>query len=121
MPSESETERRLRERRLIFYEDDVERINKALENYQSLSKSKCNILIDIEGHPVTQVGSTDLLITYAFSKRFIRKFNPTRADLYFLGGVLILLLLSVRIAAARRPEVDPVGRHAYRPRNLPAR
>lgn len=41
-----------------------------------------------------------LLITYAFSKRFIRKFNPTRADLYFLGGVLILLLLSVRIAAA---------------------
>ncbi|MCC7344283.1 MAG: HDIG domain-containing protein [Deltaproteobacteria bacterium] len=41
-----------------------------------------------------------LLITYVFSKRFIRKFNPTRADLYFLGGVLILLLLSVRIAAA---------------------
>ncbi|MCE9624495.1 MAG: hypothetical protein K8R69_03430, partial [Deltaproteobacteria bacterium] len=40
-----------------------------------------------------------LLITYAFSKRFIRKFNPTREDLYFLGGVLILLLLSVRIAA----------------------
>ncbi|MFO1462487.1 MAG: HDIG domain-containing protein [bacterium] len=40
-----------------------------------------------------------LLITYAFSKRFIRKFNPSREDLYFLGGVLILLLLSVRIAA----------------------
>ena len=57
--NESETERRLRERRLIFYEDDVERINKALDNYQSLSKSKCNILIDIEGHPVTQVGTTE--------------------------------------------------------------
>lgn len=41
-----------------------------------------------------------LLITYAFSKRFIRKFNPTRSDLYFLGGIMILLLLSVRIAAA---------------------
>ncbi len=41
-----------------------------------------------------------LLITYAFSKRYIRKFNPTRDDLYFLGGVLILLLLSVRLAAA---------------------
>ncbi len=40
-----------------------------------------------------------LLITYAFSKRFIRKFNPTRDDLYFLGGVLILLLLSVRLSA----------------------
>jgi len=41
-----------------------------------------------------------LLITFAFSKRFVRKFNPTREDLYFLGGVLIMLLLSVRIAAA---------------------
>jgi len=41
-----------------------------------------------------------LLITYAFSKRYVRKFNPTRDDMYFLGGVLILLLLSVRLAAA---------------------
>ena len=40
-----------------------------------------------------------MLITYVFSKRFIRKFNPSRNDLYFLGGVLILLLLSVRLAA----------------------
>jgi hypothetical protein len=40
------------------------------------------------------------LITYSFSKKFIRKFKPTRQDLYFLGGVLILLLLSVRLAAA---------------------
>ncbi len=55
----SETDQRLRKQRLIFYEDDVERINSALENYQNLSKSRCNMLIDVEGHPVTQVGSTD--------------------------------------------------------------
>lgn len=41
-----------------------------------------------------------LLITYIFSKKYIRKFNPSREDLYFLGGVLILLLMSVRLAAA---------------------
>lgn len=41
-----------------------------------------------------------LLITYVFSNRFIRKFNPTREDLYFLGGILLLLLLSVRLDAA---------------------
>ncbi|HCU23902.1 MAG TPA: hypothetical protein DF383_02705 [Deltaproteobacteria bacterium] len=41
-----------------------------------------------------------LLITYAFSQRYIRKFKPTRKDLYFLGSVLILLLFSVRIATA---------------------
>ena len=43
----SETDRKLRKARLIFYEDDVERINKALENYQNLSKSRCNMLIDV--------------------------------------------------------------------------
>lgn len=40
-----------------------------------------------------------LLITYVFSKKYIRKFSPDRQDLYFLGGVLLLLLLSVRLAA----------------------
>jgi len=55
----SETDAKLRKQRLIFYEDDIERINRALENYQNLSKSRCNMLIDVEGHPVTQVGSTE--------------------------------------------------------------
>lgn len=40
-----------------------------------------------------------LLVTYAFSYRYIRRFNPTREDLYFLGSVLIFLLLMVRLAA----------------------
>jgi len=55
----SETDQKLRNQRLIFYEDDVEQINRALENYQQLSKSRCNMLIDVEGHSVTQVGSTE--------------------------------------------------------------
>ncbi len=41
-----------------------------------------------------------ILISYVFSSMFIRKFNPTKKDLYFLGGNLILVLFSVRIAAA---------------------
>lgn len=59
MQRPSETDQKLRNQRLIFYEDDVENINRALENYQQLSKSRCNMLIDVEGHAVTQVGSTD--------------------------------------------------------------
>lgn len=55
----SDTDQKLRNQRLIFYEDDVEQINRGLENYQQLSKSRCNMLIDVEGHAVTQVGSTD--------------------------------------------------------------
>jgi putative nucleotidyltransferase with HDIG domain len=61
-------------------------------------KSETNFLIRLGG--TILFVSLLLLITYAFSKRYIRKFNPTRDDLYFLGGVLILLLLSVRLAAA---------------------
>ncbi len=50
----------LRERRLIFYKDDVDRINRTLEDYQKRSKSKCNILVDKEGHCVTQIGKADV-------------------------------------------------------------
>ena len=82
---ESETDRRLKERRLIFYEDDVERINKALENYQSLSKSKCNILIDIEGHPVTQVGTTEGINLETISALVAASFAATKEVAKILG------------------------------------
>jgi putative nucleotidyltransferase with HDIG domain len=41
-----------------------------------------------------------LLITYAIPKKYVRKFNPTREDLFFLSGILLLLLLIVRLSAA---------------------
>lgn len=41
-----------------------------------------------------------LLVVYFFSKKYIRKFNPTREDHYFLGGILVLLLIGVRLGAA---------------------
>jgi predicted regulator of Ras-like GTPase activity (Roadblock/LC7/MglB family) len=82
---ESETDRRLRERRLIFYEDDVERINKGLENYQALSKSKCNILIDIEGHPVTQVGTTEGINLETISALVAASFAATKEVAKILG------------------------------------
>ena len=82
---ESETDRRLKERRLIFYEDDVERINKALENYQALSKSKCNILIDIEGHPVTQVGTTEGINLETISALVAASFAATKEVAKILG------------------------------------
>ena len=85
VPSESETERKLRDRRLIFYEDDVERINKALDNYQSLSKSKCNILIDIEGHPVTQVGTTEGINLETISALVAASFAATKEVAKILG------------------------------------
>ena len=81
----SKTDEKLRKQRLIFYEDDVERINKALENYQSLSKSRCNMLIDVEGHPVTQVGSTDGINLETIAALVAASFAATKEVAKILG------------------------------------
>ncbi len=41
-----------------------------------------------------------VLVIYSFAARYIRKFNPTRLDLIFLGSNLITILIFVRIFAA---------------------
>jgi hypothetical protein len=41
-----------------------------------------------------------LLVTYFFANKYIRKFKGSPKDLYFLGGILVLLLLGVRLGAA---------------------
>ena len=74
----------LRDRRLVFYEQDVDRMNKALEAYQKLSKSKCNILVDKEGHCVTQIGSTDGVNTDVISALVAGCFTAARE----LGRIL---------------------------------
>ena len=88
----SETDQKLRKQRLIFYEDDVERINKGLENYQSLSKSRCNMLIDVEGHPVTQVGSTDGINLEAIAALVAGSFAATKEVAKILGETEFLSL-----------------------------
>lgn len=81
----SETDQKLRKQRLIFYEDDIERINKALENYQTLSKSRCNMLIDVEGHPVTQVGSTEGINLETIAALVAASFAATKEVAKILG------------------------------------
>ncbi|MHC4391716.1 MAG: roadblock/LC7 domain-containing protein [Planctomycetota bacterium] len=48
----------MRASRLMFYRDDVERMDRILREFNKLSSAKSNILIDKEGHPITQVGET---------------------------------------------------------------
>lgn len=85
MARPSDTDQRLRKQRLVFYEDDVERINNALENYQNLSKSRCNMLIDVEGHPVTQVGSTDGINLETIAALVAASFAATKEVAKILG------------------------------------
>ncbi len=75
----------LRESRLIFYREDVERINRVLEEFLKLSGAKCNILIDKEGHPVTQVGTTENINLDTISALVAASFAATREMARLLG------------------------------------
>ena len=83
--SMGESDQRLKSRRLVFYTDDIDRINKALLNYQTLSKSKCNILVDIEGHAVTQVGKGEGLDLETLSALVAAAFAATNQVAKILG------------------------------------
>jgi predicted regulator of Ras-like GTPase activity (Roadblock/LC7/MglB family) len=80
-----ETDQRLKSRRLVFYQDDVDKIDKALINYQTLSKSKCNILVDIEGHAVTKVGDTEGIDLETIAALVAASFAATKEVAKILG------------------------------------
>lgn len=76
---------KLRETRVVFYRDDVDRINKVLEEFLKLSESKCNILIDKDGHPLTQAGSTAGIDLDTISALVAGSFAATREMARYLG------------------------------------
>lgn len=46
----------LRRRRMVFYEQDVQRLDTELDSFLELSGARCALLIDREGHNVTRRG-----------------------------------------------------------------
>ena len=49
---------KLRKSRLVFYEKDIERLQTELDAFLELSKSRCVLLIDRDGHLVTRRGES---------------------------------------------------------------
>lgn len=49
-------EQNLRNSRLVFYENDVHRLDTELDTFLELSSARCALLIDKEGHLVTRRG-----------------------------------------------------------------
>jgi predicted regulator of Ras-like GTPase activity (Roadblock/LC7/MglB family) len=49
-------DQQLRDSRLVFYEQDVERLEGELDAFLEMSNAKCALLIDKEGHLVTRRG-----------------------------------------------------------------
>ncbi len=75
----------IREKRLVFYKDDIDGINKVLKEFLNLSDSKCNILIDKEGHLVTKAGSTEDFDMQAVSALVAGSYAATREMARLLG------------------------------------
>ena len=75
----------IREKRLVFYKDDIDKINAVLKEFLSLSDSKCNMLIDKEGHMVTKAGHTDDFDMQAVSALVAGSYAATREMARLLG------------------------------------
>jgi len=75
----------LKDKRLIFYSEDVEKITKLLEELLKLSDSKSNILIDKDGHMISKAGHTESYDMQTVSALVAGSFAATREMARLLG------------------------------------
>ncbi len=75
----------MKDNRLVFYEDDIQEIDKVLEKFIAASQASCVLLVDLEGHLVTKKGFTDKLDTTSISALIAGSFASTRAVAQKLG------------------------------------
>ncbi len=76
---------RLRHERLVFYEEDIEQIGKVLRELLSLSKAKCALLIDKEGHMVAREGAVKTFDSDSLSALVAGSFAATKAMAKLVG------------------------------------
>jgi predicted regulator of Ras-like GTPase activity (Roadblock/LC7/MglB family) len=80
-----ESSEKMRQARLIFYEEDIEEVNKILENFLDRAQAKCALLIDKEGHLVTKKGFTKSFDTDSIAALVAGSFASTREVARLLG------------------------------------
>ncbi len=76
---------RLRRKRLVFYEEDITKIDRVLAGFLVQSKGKCALLVDKEGHMVTSVGKAASYDTDTISALVAGSFAATREMARLLG------------------------------------
>ena len=77
---------RLRSRRLIYYAEDIDRINQVLDRLLELSEAGCALLVDKEGHLITKRGQmTQGLDDESLSALVAGSFAATKAMAKLLG------------------------------------
>jgi predicted regulator of Ras-like GTPase activity (Roadblock/LC7/MglB family) len=79
------TEDHLKNNRLVFYEKDVERIDKVLGEFLKLSGAKLALLVDREGHLVTRLGAPVEFDVDSVSALVAGSFAATKEMAHCLG------------------------------------
>ena len=84
MPEESHAQK-MRRARLVFYVEDVEKINAVLDEFLSASQARAVLLVDSEGHLVTKKGITSAIDSDSLSALVAGSFASTRELARILG------------------------------------
>ena len=75
----------LRESRLVFYRDDLGKIDRVLEEFIRLSNSSSVLLVDKEGHMITRAGKVPSFDQDTISALVAGSFSATREMAHLLG------------------------------------
>ena len=75
----------LRENRLVFYENDIERLDAEIDTFLELSKARCVLLVDRDGHLVTRRGESVRSHEETISALIAGSFAATREMARLLG------------------------------------
>lgn len=75
----------LKNQRLVFYENDVQRLNAEIDAFLELSKGRCVLLVDRDGHLVTQRGEPMKTSEEAISALIAGSFAATMEMARLLG------------------------------------
>lgn len=78
-------DKRLRERRLVYYKEDNDQIEILLNDFLKLSSAKAIFLIDKEGHLISQQGVTDSIHAESLSALIAGSFAATKEMAKILG------------------------------------
>ncbi|MBN2492142.1 MAG: roadblock/LC7 domain-containing protein [Planctomycetes bacterium] len=81
----AKTDAQLRDECLVFYREDVQKIDEVLGEFLEVSGAKCALLIDKEGHMVTRKGNTSTLDLDTVSALVAGSFAATKEMARLLG------------------------------------
>lgn len=86
-------EDKLRRQRLVFYSEDMEKIDRYMSEFLKLSGAKCALLVDKEGHLVTKRGESGDFDLDTISALVAGSFAATREMARILGDEQFSVLL----------------------------